>query len=97
MHRPQCSCPGLPAVGATLGGRQRALGSQRPGREGRVLFLLFRHGKERGSQDTELLLLPNSPGIGDAMSQKFLITMANESVVDVTRSYYYMFKSEFGI
>ena len=56
------------------------LGSQPPGREGRVLFLLFRRGKERGSQDTELLLLPSSPGIGNAMSQKFLINLQPDTV-----------------
>lgn len=32
-----------------------------------------------------------------ALSQKFLVTMIDESVVDVTRSYYYIFKNEFGI
>lgn len=32
-----------------------------------------------------------------ALGQKFLLTMENGSNVDVTRSYYYMFKNEFGI
>lgn len=35
--------------------------------------------------------------IKSALSQKFLITMINGSQVDVTRSYYYIFKSKFGI
>lgn len=35
--------------------------------------------------------------IKSTLSPKFLITMENGSVVDVTRSYYYIFKNEFGI
>lgn len=35
--------------------------------------------------------------IKSALGQKFLLTMENGSNVDVTRSYYYMFKNEFGI
>jgi len=35
--------------------------------------------------------------IKSALSQKFMVTMADESIVDVTRSYYYLFKNEFGI
>ena len=35
--------------------------------------------------------------IRPALSQKFTLTMSNGSLVDVTRSYYYIFKSEFGI
>lgn len=32
-----------------------------------------------------------------ALSQKFILTLENGSNVDVTRSYYYIFKNEFGI
>lgn len=35
--------------------------------------------------------------IRPALSQKFTLTMADDSLVDVTRSYYYLFKNEFGI
>ena len=35
--------------------------------------------------------------IKSALGQKFLLTMEDGSNVDVTRSYYYMFKNEFGI
>ena len=34
--------------------------------------------------------------IKPALSQKFLLTMVNGSVVDVTRSYYYRFKEKMG-
>lgn len=36
-------------------------------------------------------------GIKTALSQKFIITLSNGTKVDVTRSYYYIFKSKFGI
>lgn len=36
-------------------------------------------------------------GIRAALSQKFTVTMANSDKVDVTRSYYYIFKNFFGI
>ena len=36
-------------------------------------------------------------GIKSALSQKFLVTLSDGSRVDVTRSYYYIFKSKFGI
>lgn len=32
-----------------------------------------------------------------AFTQKFILTLSDESRVDVTRSYYYIFKREFGI
>ena len=32
-----------------------------------------------------------------ALSQKFVLTMINDEKVEVTRSYYYLFKNEFGI
>ena len=35
--------------------------------------------------------------IKSALSQKFILTLENGSSVDVTRSYYYIFKNEFGI
>lgn len=35
--------------------------------------------------------------IKPALSQKFTLTLINGSQVDVTRSYYYMFKDQFGI
>lgn len=31
------------------------------------------------------------------LSQKFLVTMSNNAKVDVTRTYYYIFRNEFGI
>lgn len=36
-------------------------------------------------------------GIKTALSQKFIVTLSNGAKVDVTRSYYYIFKSKFGI
>ncbi len=36
-------------------------------------------------------------GIRSALSQKFILTLSDGNRVDVTRSYYYIFKSEFGI
>ncbi|MEE1036457.1 MAG: LytTR family transcriptional regulator DNA-binding domain-containing protein [Oscillospiraceae bacterium] len=36
-------------------------------------------------------------GIKSALSQKFLVTLSDGSRVDVTRSYYYIFKNKFGI
>lgn len=39
----------------------------------------------------------NVVGIRAALSQKFTITISNGDKVDVTRSYYYMFKNYFGI
>lgn len=36
-------------------------------------------------------------GIRSALSQKFIVTLSDGSRVDVTRSYYYIFKNEFGI
>ena len=36
-------------------------------------------------------------GIRVALSQKFIVTLCNGDKVDVTRSYYYIFKNHFGI
>ena len=36
-------------------------------------------------------------GIRAALSQKFIVTLSNGDKVDVTRSYYYIFKNFFGI
>lgn len=36
-------------------------------------------------------------GIKAALSQKFVVTLSQGSKVDVTRSYYYIFKNKFGI
>ena len=36
-------------------------------------------------------------GIKSALSQKFVVTLSDGSRVDVTRSYYYIFKNKFGI
>ncbi len=36
-------------------------------------------------------------GIKAALSQKFVVTLSDGSKVDVTRSYYYIFKNKFGI
>lgn len=36
-------------------------------------------------------------GIRSALSQKFTVTLSDGNKVDVTRSYYYIFKNEFGI
>lgn len=36
-------------------------------------------------------------GIRSALSQRFTVTLSQGSKVDVTRSYYYIFKNEFGI
>ncbi len=36
-------------------------------------------------------------GIKAALSQKFVVTLSEGSKVDVTRSYYYIFKNKFGI
>ena len=36
-------------------------------------------------------------GIKVALSQKFVVTLSEGSKVDVTRSYYYIFKNKFGI
>lgn len=36
-------------------------------------------------------------GIRAALSQKFIVTLINGDKVDVTRSYYYIFKNYFGI
>lgn len=36
-------------------------------------------------------------GIKTALSQKFIVLLSNGTKVDVTRSYYYIFKSKLGI
>lgn len=39
----------------------------------------------------------NVKAIRAGLSQKFLVTLSNDVKVDVTRSYYHIFKNEFGI
>lgn len=60
---------------------------------------------EKSLSPTDFLRVSNSviintkevKAIRAALSQKFVVTMSDDSKVDVTRSYYYIFKNKFGI
>lgn len=60
---------------------------------------------EKSLNPSEFLRISNSVIIAKkqikrvkaALSQKFIVTLSDGSMVDVTRSYYYIFKNTFGI